>query len=231
MIVHTGSDPLRGHRTPHGAAWLGIPFAEPPVGDLRFRPPRPAPGWTGVRDAVAPGPAAVQIYAPGLGRPHPLGTDRAGRPGEPGQHGGDRWRALLDAYRSIEPDRDPELEAAADGLFGMPAVELAEAQARAGGRAWLLRFDHAPGVAPFDRLGAVTTTLQDLVLGFVRGGDPRADGLPPRRRTTRQSARRCCWMRRRRSSRTRMARDGGRGRLLPPVEDLYDGIPCGGVVP
>jgi para-nitrobenzyl esterase len=35
-----------------GAAFRGIPFAHPPVGDLRWRPPLPAKAWDGVRDAT-----------------------------------------------------------------------------------------------------------------------------------------------------------------------------------
>ena len=33
-------------------AWYGIPFAQAPVGDLRWRAPRPAEGWSGVFEAV-----------------------------------------------------------------------------------------------------------------------------------------------------------------------------------
>ncbi|MEZ5996708.1 MAG: carboxylesterase family protein [Hyphomonadaceae bacterium] len=37
-----------------------LPYAAAPVGELRFRGPRPAPSWEGVRDATAPGPMCVQ---------------------------------------------------------------------------------------------------------------------------------------------------------------------------
>ncbi|KQR01262.1 carboxylesterase [Arthrobacter sp. Leaf141] len=40
--------------------FLGIPYAEPPSGANRFRPPVPALPWTGVLDCTAPGPAAPQ---------------------------------------------------------------------------------------------------------------------------------------------------------------------------
>jgi para-nitrobenzyl esterase len=51
----------------------GIPYAEPPVGALRFAAPRPAPGWTGVRDALTFGPAAPQGWL--SGRPGSAGED------------------------------------------------------------------------------------------------------------------------------------------------------------
>ena len=41
--------------------WRGIPFAAPPVGDLRWRAPRPAESWEGVRPALDHAPWCPQI--------------------------------------------------------------------------------------------------------------------------------------------------------------------------
>ena len=41
-------------------AFLGIPFAAPPVGKLRWQPPQPVHPWQGVRKAVAFGPRCMQ---------------------------------------------------------------------------------------------------------------------------------------------------------------------------
>ena len=57
-----------GGRTEGGlAVFRGMPFARPPVGELRLAAPRPVEPWAGVREAVAFGPAPPQSRA--LGAP------------------------------------------------------------------------------------------------------------------------------------------------------------------
>ena len=48
-------------------AFLGVPYAAPPTGERRFRPPAPVERWEGVRPATAHGPAPMQ-GAPSPGR-------------------------------------------------------------------------------------------------------------------------------------------------------------------
>ena len=40
--------------------FLGLPFAEPPIGKLRFAAPKPSKPWTGVREATKYGPSCPQ---------------------------------------------------------------------------------------------------------------------------------------------------------------------------
>jgi para-nitrobenzyl esterase len=56
-------------------SFKGIPFAAPPVGDLRWRAPQPAKAWTGVRAAAGYSPDCAQKPFPGDAAP--LGTPPA----------------------------------------------------------------------------------------------------------------------------------------------------------
>jgi para-nitrobenzyl esterase len=56
----TGGE-IRGHALASGASFKGIPYAAPPVGDLRWKEPAPVQPWTGVRDAGAYGAVCAQI--------------------------------------------------------------------------------------------------------------------------------------------------------------------------
>ncbi|THD81743.1 MAG: carboxylesterase family protein [Phenylobacterium sp.] len=50
--VTIGQGVLVGERSDGIVSFRGIPFAAPPVGDLRWKPPQPAAGWSGERPAV-----------------------------------------------------------------------------------------------------------------------------------------------------------------------------------
>lgn len=56
-------------------SFKGVPFAAPPIGDLRWRAPQPAKAWTGVRPATAYGHDCMQTPFPSDAAP--LGTEPA----------------------------------------------------------------------------------------------------------------------------------------------------------
>ncbi len=64
VTVTTESGTLRGEQKTVGSAsislFLSVPFAKPPVGNLRFRPPEPVESWQGTRDALSPARACYQ---------------------------------------------------------------------------------------------------------------------------------------------------------------------------
>lgn len=59
-VVSTESGQVRGAVAGGTRTFQSIPYAAPPVGDLRWRNPRPPERWRGVRDATSPAPACAQ---------------------------------------------------------------------------------------------------------------------------------------------------------------------------
>ncbi|HEY3507168.1 MAG TPA: carboxylesterase family protein [Actinocatenispora sp.] len=68
-VVATDKGAVRGTVTDGSRSYQGIPYAAPPVGDLRWRSPRPAAAWSGVRDATKPGDACAQPAGLPIGVP------------------------------------------------------------------------------------------------------------------------------------------------------------------
>ncbi|MDK2748903.1 MAG: carboxylesterase family protein [Brevundimonas sp.] len=65
----TASGRLIGSSDAGTTRYLGVPYARPPVGDLRWRDPRPVEAWTGVRDATRFAPACPQTGVSMPGEP------------------------------------------------------------------------------------------------------------------------------------------------------------------
>jgi para-nitrobenzyl esterase len=87
-----------GFVSPEGAhVWRGLPYAAPPVGDLRWRAPRPAEGWAGERIATEHGPACAQI----------ANTLSAGDELEPGMLIGSEDCLTIDVYAPPDSENLP----------------------------------------------------------------------------------------------------------------------------
>ena len=53
----------------------GIPYATPPVGNLRWKPPQPAAPWEGIRECTQYSAISPQTLMPGMSAPLPLSED------------------------------------------------------------------------------------------------------------------------------------------------------------
>jgi len=63
-VVHVTGGQVQGRPIQRGGAvFKGIPFAQPPLGELRWRDPQPVKPWAGVRDASSFGHACTQRVA------------------------------------------------------------------------------------------------------------------------------------------------------------------------
>jgi para-nitrobenzyl esterase len=68
-VVTIKDGALRGTATAGVSAFLGIPYAAPPFGANRMRPPQPVPPWDGERDATAFGPTVPKGDYPPMYQP------------------------------------------------------------------------------------------------------------------------------------------------------------------
>ena len=63
-VAGTANGAVRGLANGAVDEFLGIPYAAPPVGALRWQPPQPAASWSGVRDATQFAPHCPQSASP-----------------------------------------------------------------------------------------------------------------------------------------------------------------------
>src|SRR5947209_4533227 len=74
LIVETRYGKVQGREQGAISVWKGIPFAQPPTGERRFRAPQPPEPWTGVREATAFSSMAPQVQEAPAGL---VGANRA----------------------------------------------------------------------------------------------------------------------------------------------------------
>ncbi|MHA2008842.1 MAG: carboxylesterase/lipase family protein [Promethearchaeota archaeon] len=60
LIVETTLGKIRGYSNRGVVKFKGIPYAAPPIDNLRFKPPQPFEPWTGIREAIKYSPVAPQ---------------------------------------------------------------------------------------------------------------------------------------------------------------------------
>ncbi|MFK4106570.1 carboxylesterase/lipase family protein [Streptomyces sp. NPDC019531] len=74
-VVRTDSGSVRGTTEKGADRFLGLPYAAPPVRELRFAPPAAPASWAGVREADRQSPACLQFEPTGIREEQPVSED------------------------------------------------------------------------------------------------------------------------------------------------------------
>ncbi len=178
--VATTTGTVRGSTSGGVHSFRNIPFAAPPVGDRRFRPPQRPDPWDGERDATASGVVSPQAPMPGifgeLGTPpNPAGDDNLNLnvwtpdPGGGGLpvlvwiHGGAFY-----AGSGVDPVYD-------GSRFARDGVVTVTINYRLGAQGFLHLDEHFPQLSGTGNLGildqiAALEWVQENIAAF--GGDP-----------------------------------------------------------
>jgi para-nitrobenzyl esterase len=174
-IVSVAQGRLRGRQDGDVVAFLGVPYAAPPFGANRLRPPAPPPHWDGVRDATEFGPTVpkadyVAMYTPLFPEVTIPGDDclnlniwtpAAGSPGLPVLvwiHGG----AFTNGSNSV-----PEYDGSAFARDGVVTVAI---NYRLAAEGFLYTGEDFANLGLLDQVAALEW-VRDNIAAF--GGDPR----------------------------------------------------------
>ncbi|HKJ24516.1 MAG TPA: carboxylesterase family protein, partial [Myxococcota bacterium] len=139
-------------------AWLGIPYAAAPVGELRWKGPRVAPPWDGTLEALESGSPCVQLATPLAGV-----TDV-----EPGTPAGDEDCLYLDVYA-------PRFErnAVPKGKARLPVMVWIHG---GGNRTGLSSFYHGGNLAATEDVIVVAIQYRLGPFGWFRHASLRGEG-------------------------------------------------------
>ncbi len=176
MIKQVKSGNIRGECSDRICRFLGVPYAAPPVGALRFEAPQPVTPWTDTRDATRPGPSA----------PHKIGKfpqiDIVGLIGEGGEPGDDYL--TLNVWAPEKAEGRPVMVFIHGGGFvvGSKDAPVHDGSAFARDGIVCVAINYRLGIDGFLPIPGVPTNLglRDMIaaLGWVRdnidvfGGDP-----------------------------------------------------------
>jgi para-nitrobenzyl esterase len=176
VTVPTTAGPVRGRRTGEVTVFAGIPYAAPPFGPRRLRPPQPPEPWSGVRDAFAYGPAAPQPgYLPAmaalLGDAKEQGEDclnlNVWTPA-PGRTGG-RLPVMVWIHGGAFRNGAGSLPAYDGARLAADGVVCVTLNYRLGAEGFLLLPDGTANLGLLDQIAALEW-VRDNIAGF--GGDP-----------------------------------------------------------
>ena len=174
-IVRIRDGLVRGRLTNGVRAFTGIPYAQPPVGPLRFCPSRPARPWSGQLDATRPTQVPPQDVDPALPQVMPMSEDclqlNVWTPRAPGPHPVFVW-----IYGGGNSTGSSNLPPYQGETFARDGVVCVSCNYRVG----VLGFLELGEITGAEDAGSGNNALRDqvLVLKWVRdniaafGGDP-----------------------------------------------------------
>jgi para-nitrobenzyl esterase len=182
-VVAIGSGRIAGSEANGVCRFLGVPYAAPPFGELRFGLPQPYPAWDGVRDATGKGPMAPQpVPSPEEMEKLLPGLDIAPLVGD-GLFQGDDC-LLLNIWAPAEGENNPVLLFIHGGAFtgGCGSADVYDGSAFARRGVVCITINYRLGVEGFLPIPGAPTNLglrdQIAALHWVRdniaafGGDP-----------------------------------------------------------
>jgi para-nitrobenzyl esterase len=94
-LVQTAEGPVRGHEQNGVRVFTGIPYAAPPLGALRFRPPQPHAPWTEILEATHEAPACPQTPGSAIGKTSDQEDCLFLNVWAPPAHAGGKWPVMV----------------------------------------------------------------------------------------------------------------------------------------
>lgn len=174
-VVRTGCGYVSGRFSRHAFEFLGIPYASPPFGSLRLRPPRPAPAWGGTLSASDYGATAPKGEYPARYRRFFHEVDIPGdsclnlNVWTPGWREGPGWPVLVWIHGGSFTNGSGSLPEYAGNAFARDGVVCVTFNYRLAADGFLALDDGTPNLGIMDQI-QLLRWVQENIRAF--GGDP-----------------------------------------------------------